>query len=39
MHWRAWRDIMAGSSRYPTHLILDDSSRYARGEIVHVDES
>jgi hypothetical protein len=30
---------MAGSSRYPTHLIPDDGTRYPRGEIVRVDES
>jgi hypothetical protein len=30
---------MPGSSRYPTHLIPDDGTRFARGEIVHVDES
>jgi hypothetical protein len=30
---------MAGSSRYPTHLIPDDGTRYARGEIVRIDET
>jgi hypothetical protein len=30
---------MAGSSRFPTHLIPDDGTRYAPGEIVRVDQS
>jgi hypothetical protein len=30
---------MSGSSRYPTHHIPDDGTRYAPGEIVHVDQS
>jgi hypothetical protein len=30
---------MAGSSRFPTHLIPDDGTRYAHGEVVHVDQS
>jgi hypothetical protein len=30
---------MAGSSRFPTHLIPDDGTRYARGENVRLDES
>ena len=30
---------MAGSSRFPTHLIPDDGTRYAAGEVVRVDQS
>ena len=30
---------MAGSSRFPTHLIPDDGTRYAQGEVVRVDQS
>jgi hypothetical protein len=30
---------MVGSSRYPTHHIPDDGTRYAPGEIVRVDQS
>jgi hypothetical protein len=30
---------MAGSSRFPTHLIPDDGTRYAPGESVRVDHS
>ena len=30
---------MAGSSRFPTHLIPDDGTRYASGDIVRVDQS
>ena len=30
---------MAGSSRYPTHLIPDDGTRYAPGETVRIDQS
>jgi hypothetical protein len=30
---------MAGSSRFPTHLIPDDGTRYARGATVRLDES
>jgi hypothetical protein len=30
---------MSGSSRYPTHHIPDDGTRYAPGEIVRVDQS
>jgi len=30
---------MAGSSRFPTHLIPDDGTRYAPGEGVRVDHS
>ena len=30
---------MAGSSRFPTHLIPDDGTRYASGEVVRVDQS
>ena len=29
---------MSGSSRYPTHHIPDDGTRYAPGEIVRVDQ-
>src|SRR3954452_5445814 len=31
--------LMAGSSRFPTHLIPDDGTRYPPGEIVRVDQS
>jgi hypothetical protein len=30
---------MAGSSRFPTHLIPDDGTRYAPGEVVRIDQS
>jgi hypothetical protein len=30
---------MAGSSRFPMHLVPDDGTRYAPGEIVHLDQS
>ena len=30
---------MSGSSRYPTHHIPDDGTRYGPGEIVRVDQS
>ena len=30
---------MAGSSKFPTHLISDDGTRYATGEIVRIDQS
>ena len=30
---------MAGSSRFPTHLIPDDGTRYTAGEVVRVDQS
>ena len=30
---------MSESSRFPTHLIPDDGTRYAPGETVHVDHS
>ena len=30
---------MSGSSRYPTHHIPDNGTRYAPGEIVRVDQS
>jgi hypothetical protein len=30
---------MAGSSRFPTHLVPDDGTRYATGEIVRIDQS
>ena len=30
---------MSESSRFPTHLIPDDGTRYAPGETVHVDRS
>jgi hypothetical protein len=30
---------MAGSSRFPTHLIPDDGTRYAQGDVVRVDQS
>ena len=30
---------MAGSRRFPTHLIPDDGTRYPQGEVVHVDQS
>lgn len=30
---------MSGSSRFPTHHIPDDGTRYALGEIVRVDQS
>jgi hypothetical protein len=30
---------MAGSSRLPTHLIPDDGTRYATGEVVRIDQS
>ena len=29
---------MSGSSRFPTHHIPDDGTRYALGEIVRVDQ-
>jgi len=30
---------MSGSSRFPTHHIPDDGTRYAPGEIVRIDQS
>ena len=30
---------MAGSSRFPTHLLPDDGTRYTPGEVVRVDQS
>jgi hypothetical protein len=30
---------MAGSSKFPTHLIPDDGTRYTPGEVVRVDQS
>ena len=30
---------MAGSSRFPTHLVPDDGTRYPQGEVVRVDQS
>jgi hypothetical protein len=30
---------MAGSSRFPTHLVSDDGTRYAPGEVVRIDQS
>ncbi len=30
---------MAGASRFPTHLIPDDGTRFMRGEIVRVDQT
>ena len=30
---------MAGSSRFPTHLIPDDGTRFVPGETVRVDQS
>ena len=30
---------MAGSSRFPTHLIPDDGTRYAPGVVVRIDQS
>ena len=33
------RGELSGSSRYPTHLIPDDGTRYAPDEIVRVDHS
>src|SRR5258708_7808593 len=33
-----WR-MMSGSSRFPTHHIPDDGTRYVPGEIIHIDHS
>ena len=30
---------MPGSSRFPTHLVPDDGTRYAPGEVVRIDQS
>ena len=30
---------MAGSSKFPTHLISDDGTRYAPGDVVRIDQS